>query len=52
MKLDLYEAARIGSVQFVNKTTETLLSTTPQGNTALHIASRLGHVDFANALLA
>ncbi|KAK1280729.1 hypothetical protein QJS04_geneDACA019841 [Acorus gramineus] len=56
MKPDLYEAARIGNVQFVNNTTEaeteTLLSTTPQGNTALHIAARLGHVDFANALLS
>ncbi|KAK1327102.1 hypothetical protein QJS10_CPA01g01004 [Acorus calamus] len=53
MKPELYEAARIGNVQCVNNTkeTETLLSTTPQGNTALHIAARLGHVDFAKALL-
>ncbi|KAK1304033.1 hypothetical protein QJS10_CPB11g01201 [Acorus calamus] len=53
MKLELYEAARIGDVQYLNKTTETetLLSITPQGNTALHIAARLGHVEFAKALL-
>ncbi|KAK1326143.1 hypothetical protein QJS10_CPA01g00998 [Acorus calamus] len=51
MKQRLYEAARLGDVQYLKNTADSLESTTPQGNTALHIAPRLGHVDFAKALL-
>ncbi|KAK1281356.1 hypothetical protein QJS04_geneDACA019844 [Acorus gramineus] len=51
MEPRLYEAVRLGNVQYLKNTAEPLDSTTPQGNTALHIAARLGHVDFAKALL-
>ncbi|KAK1327105.1 hypothetical protein QJS10_CPA01g01001 [Acorus calamus] len=51
MKPSLYEAARSGDVQYLEKTAEPLHSTTPQGNTALHISARLGHINFTKTLL-
>ncbi|KAK1326663.1 hypothetical protein QJS10_CPA01g00999 [Acorus calamus] len=53
MNPSLYEAARSGNVQYLmNNTAEPHNLTTPQGNTALHIVARLGHVNFAKTLLA
>ncbi|KAK1284667.1 hypothetical protein QJS10_CPB21g00257 [Acorus calamus] len=51
MHPSLYQAARSGDVYYLMKTSEPLDSTTPQGNTTLHIAARLGHVNFIKALL-
>ncbi|KAK1323200.1 hypothetical protein QJS10_CPA02g00613 [Acorus calamus] len=53
MEQGLYKAARLGDLQYVLQPDNVrwLQSSTPHGNTALHIAARLGHIDFAKALL-
>ncbi|CAL9093442.1 unnamed protein product, partial [Musa textilis] len=50
MDRELFEAATSGDVLFVREASEALRAVTVDGNSVLHIAAKLGHVELARAL--